>query len=99
MSVAGAVGPATDPAVTLLVVMLVEQMMRAPPPLADPLHWLIVTPRADDCVPVAVQVEPATTPPPLADPLHWVIVAPEVVAGKGSQAIVMPPPPAEPTHC
>jgi hypothetical protein len=46
-------------------------------------------------VPVAVQVSP-TSVPPLAEPLHWVIVAPVVVAGKGSQPVVIPPP--EPTH-
>ena len=78
--------------------MLAEQMIRAPPPLAEPLHWLILTPWAGDFVPVAVQVEDLTRPPPLPEPLHWVIVAPEVVAGKGMQAIFLPPPPAEPTH-
>ena len=35
--------------------MLAEQMTRAPPPLAEPLHWLIVTRWAADFVPVAVQ--------------------------------------------
>ncbi len=75
--------------------MLAEQMTRAPPPLAEPLHWLTLTLRAAASVPVAVQVRP-TRVPPLAEPLHWVIVAPVVVAGKGSQPVVMPPP--EPTH-
>jgi hypothetical protein len=60
--------------------MLAEQMTRAPPPLAEPLHWLIVTRWAADFVPVAVQVSP-TRVPPLAEPLHWVIAAPLVVAG------------------
>ncbi len=32
-----------------------------------------------------------SAPPPLAEPLHCVIVAPLVVAGKGSQPVVMPP--------
>jgi len=81
-----------------LFVTFAEQMIRAPPPLAEPLHWLILRAAPEDFVPVAVQVEDATRPPPFAEPLHWVIVAPEVVAGKGSQTIVMPPPPAEPTH-
>jgi len=81
-----------------LLVMFAEQMIRAPPPLAEPLHWLILRAAPEDFVPVAVQVEEATRPPPFAEPLHWVIVAPEVVAGKGSQTILMPPPPAEPTH-
>jgi hypothetical protein len=82
-------------AAAALVVTLAEQMTRAPPPLAEPLHWLIVTIRAADSVPVAVQVRP-TRVPPLAEPLHCVIVAPVVVAGNGLQPVVMPPP--EPTH-
>jgi len=95
-AVAPAVGAGVAACTTL--VMLAEQMIRAPPPLAEPLHWLTMTARADAAVPVAVQVDVATTPPPLAEPLHWVIVAPVVVAGNGSHAIVIPPPPAEPTH-
>jgi hypothetical protein len=82
-------------AAAALVVTLAEQMTRPPPPLAEPLHWLIVTIRAADSVPVAVQVRP-TRVPPLAEPLHCVIVAPVVVAGNGLQPVVMPPP--EPTH-
>ena len=41
-----------------------------------------------------------TRVPPLAEPLHWVIVAPVVVAGNGSQRIVVPIPPnsPDPTH-
>ena len=38
----------------MLLVILVEQMTRAPPPFAEPLHWLIVTPRDEGSVPVAV---------------------------------------------
>jgi hypothetical protein len=49
-------------------------------------------------VPVAVQVEPGTVPPPSADPLHCVIVAPVVLAGVGSQMIMLPAPLQEPTH-
>src|ERR1035437_9695440 len=80
---------------TALLIRLAEQMTRAPPPLAEPLHWLTVTPWAEAIVPVAVQVRP-TRVPPLAEPLHWVIAAPVVLAGKGSQPVVIPPP--EPTH-
>ena len=75
--------------------IVAEQITRAPPPLVEPLHWLIVTSAPEDIVPLAVQVSP-TRVPPLAEPLHWVIAAPEVVAGKGLQPIVIPPP--EPTH-
>ena len=67
-----------------MFVMFAEQMTKAPPPLAEPLHWLMVTPRVEDIVPLAVQVS-STRVPPLAEPLHWVSAAPEVVAGKGSQ--------------
>src|SRR5450756_1898741 len=75
--------------------MFAEQMTRAPPPLAELLHWLMVTPWAEGFVPVAVHFS-STRVPPLAEPLHWVIVAPVVVAGKGSQVFATPPP--EPTH-
>jgi hypothetical protein len=78
-----------------LLVKLAEQIMRAPPPLAEPLHWVIVTGRAEAMEPVAVQVMP-TRVPPLAEPLHWVIAALVVVAGKGLQPVVIPPP--DPTH-
>ena len=89
-----------EPVVVVLVVrirltMLAEQITSAPPPLADPLHWLTRTDSADDLLPVAVQVS-WTRVPPFAEPLHWLIVAPDVVAGKGSQPVCLPPP--EPTH-
>src|SRR5450759_4969146 len=74
--------------------MFAEQMTRAPPPLAELLHWLMVTPWAEGFVPVAVHFS-STRVPPLAEPLHWVIAAPVVVAGKGSQPVVILP---EPTH-
>jgi hypothetical protein len=81
---------------------LAEQTTRAPPPLAEPLHWLIVTGWAEAIVPVAVQVRPTgeVRVKPLAEPLHWVIAAPVIVLGKGSQWIVWPtmPPAPEPTH-
>jgi hypothetical protein len=91
LAVAVGVGPGPE----AWFVMFAEQMTRAPPPLAEPLHWLILTAWAPECVPVAVQVIP-TSVPPLAEPLHWVIAAPDVVAGKGEQPVVMPPP--DPTH-
>src|SRR6185369_17269327 len=78
-----------------LLTMLAEQMTRAPPPFADPLHWLTLTECVELIVPVAVQVR-RTRVPPFADPLHCVTRAPEVVAGNGSQPDVIPPP--EPTH-
>src|ERR1035437_5475383 len=80
---------------TALLIRVAEQMTRAPPPLAEPLHWLTVRAWVEAMVPVAVQVSP-TRVPPLADPLHWVIAAPVVLAGKGSQPVVIPPP--DPTH-
>jgi hypothetical protein len=81
-------------ALTRTFLMLAEQMTSAPPPLAEPLHWLIVTPWDEGFVPLAVHLS-WTSVPPLAEPLHCVIVAPVVVAGKGSQPMVMLP---EPTH-
>ncbi len=75
--------------------MLDEQMTSPPPPFVESLHWLMVTAWAGVCVPLAVHVRP-TSVPPLADPLHCVIVAPVVVAGKGSQPLVIPSP--DPTH-
>ena len=81
--------------VTTWLVMLAEQSIRPPPPEPEPLHWLIVMTRAEAIVPLAMQSIP-TRWPPLAEPLHWVIAASTVVAGKGSQPVVMPSP--EPTH-
>ena len=75
--------------------MFAEQMTRAPPPLAEPLHWLTLTLAAEDLVPVAVHFS-CTRVPPLAEPLHWVMVALVVLAGKGSHSFAMPSP--EPTH-
>ena len=98
VSVAGDVGVAVDPPVaaagTRRFVIFVEQMTRAPPPLAEPLHWLTRTPCEAGFVPLAVQVSWTRVPPP-AEPLHCVIVAFVVVAGNGSQPVVMLP---EPTH-
>lgn len=101
VDVAGRDVPPPEPLVgdvlpaTCLFVMLAEQMTRAPPPLAEPLHWLIRTPWDEGFVPEAVHSR-RTRVPPLAEPLHWVIVALVVVAGKGSQLFAMPSP--EPTH-
>src|SRR5687768_13849412 len=79
--------------------MLAEQTSRLPPPLAEPLHWLIRTTRPADSVPLALQIRP-TSVPPFAEPLHCVIVAPVVVAGNGSHTIVAPmaPDSPDPTH-
>jgi hypothetical protein len=96
--VAGTVGaapPPVDPAGRIRLTRLVEQMTSAPPPLAEPLHWLIRTLLDVDFVPVAVHFS-WTSVPPLAEPLHWVIVAPVVLAGNGSHSFAMPSP--EPTH-
>jgi len=75
-------------AASTLFVMLAEHTVRVPPPLDEPLHWLIVTARPEDWVPDAVQVSDA--PPSLPEPLHWVIVAVVVVAGSGLQALTVP---------
>lgn len=76
VSVGGGVERAVDPggglAATALFSMFAEQMTKAPPPLVESFHWLIVTPRAEDSVPVAVQVS-STRVPPFAEPLHCVI--------------------------
>ena len=90
-----ALGVAVGVTVTALLATLAEQMTRDPPPLAELLHWLTVTTWAEAIVPVAVQVSP-TRVPPFADPLHWVIAAPVVLAGKGLQPVVIPPP--DPPH-
>ena len=50
----GARGDAAAAAVIRWFEMLAEQMTRAPPPLAEPLHWLILTDLTDDFVPEAV---------------------------------------------
>src|SRR6476659_9125992 len=94
-SVGGAVAEVVVVLDTRRFVMLAEQITSAPPPFVEPLHWLMVTLCDEGVVPVAVQVSP-TSVPPLAEPWHWVIVAPVVVAGNGSQPVVIPPP--EPTH-
>jgi len=50
--------------------MLVEQTTLLPPPLAEPLHWFIVTASEALTVPDAVQLDGVTSPPPLPEPLH-----------------------------
>jgi len=93
-----------DPASAVLVgagdgmrrlTMLLVQMTSSPPPLAESLHWLMVTERPEAIVPVAVQVN-STNVPPLPEPLHCVIAASVTVAGNGLQPVVMLLP--EPTH-
>ena len=53
-----------------LVVMLVEQTILLPPPLVEPLHWLILTGSEALTVPDAIQLDGETSPPPLPEPLH-----------------------------
>ena len=79
---------------TSLLVKMAEQTTLAPPPLPEPLHWLIVMLKVEAVVPVAVQARP-TSVPPLAEPLHWVIAA-LVADCNGMHPVVRPPP--EPTH-
>ena len=82
-------------AATELFWMLAEQTSRLPPPLAEPLHWLIEHGEPGG-LRARRSADRPTSVPPLAEPLHWVIVAPEVVAGKGSQTIVGRSPPIRP---
>src|SRR4051794_41909285 len=55
--------------------MLAEQITSAPPPLAEPLHWLIRTVCVDAFVPEAGHLQ-RTRVPPFPDPLHRVTPAP-----------------------
>jgi hypothetical protein len=83
-----------------LVVIRALHVTKSPPPLADPLHWLIVTGQSVDAVEVDIeQVTRIVAPPPLPDPLHWVTSAPEVDPN-GVQLVVgsVPPPPPDPMH-
>jgi len=50
--------------------MLAEQTTLLPPPLAEPLHWFIVTGSEALTVPDAAQLDGETSPPPLPEPLH-----------------------------
>lgn len=73
-------GLRAGPAATALLVTFAEQMTRASPPLAEPLHCVIVAPAV---VAVAPGLRPMNSleiwtlqrsvpPPPLIASLHWV---------------------------
>jgi len=86
-------------AVTKAFSSVAVQVTALPPPVALPLHWLMVTGSAE-VAPVTVQstadIE-TMVPPPVADPLHWVTVA-LVVLPFGLHTSVSPPPVADPMH-
>jgi hypothetical protein len=78
--------------------MSAVQVTVLPPPPSEPLHWLIVTGRADATVAATLHCTRPAPPPPLAEPLHCVTVAP-VVAPSGLQFVVFTPPPVpDPMH-
>jgi hypothetical protein len=81
----------------MLLVIDDVQVTRLPPPLPDPLHWLMVTGNADDAV-EGPTVQVTVAPPPFPEPLHWVIVAPDVELSGLHTRPPPPPPVAEPTH-
>jgi hypothetical protein len=75
------------------------QVTALPPPVAVPLHWLMVTGSAV-AAPVTVQAavgSPAYVPPPVTEPLHCVTVA-LVVLPLGAHATVPPAPVTDPMH-
>jgi hypothetical protein len=89
-------GAATFTTLTTLAL----QVTVLPPPLADPLHWLILTLIAEVTVDVVtVHFTRLLPPPPLPDPLHWVMVAP-LVEPSGLHWVVgcVPPPFPDPMH-
>ena len=86
----------TGAAARMLLVIDDVQVTRLPPPLPDPLHWLMVTGNAEDTV-EGPTVQVTMAPPPLPEPLHWVIVAPDVELD-GLHVRLAPPPSAEPMH-
>jgi hypothetical protein len=67
-----------DVAMKLLVNVAI-QVTVLPPPLEEPLHWLIVTGSAV-AAPVTSHCTRVLAPPPFPEPLHWVTVAPVVLA-------------------
>jgi hypothetical protein len=77
-----------------------RQLTVAPPPLPEPLHWLIVTGSAGVCVEaVTSQRTRSVAPPPLPELLHWLTVAPVVLpAGEHCTVGSGPPPAPEPLH-
>jgi len=84
----------------IVVVREARQVVVEPPPLADPLHWLMVTGSAAPWVDGSTsQRTRSVAPPPLPELLHCVIVAP-VVLPTGVHWTVgwVPPPWPEPLH-
>ena len=98
--VAAGVGVGLAGAAVTLEVICARQTTTAPPPLPEPLHWLIVTGSAEFEVEVrTVQVTRIVPPPPLPESLHWVIVALVVLPiGLHDTVGAPPPPPPEPLH-
>jgi hypothetical protein len=98
VGVVGSVVVVVGAAAVKSLVKLVEQVTVLPPPLAEPLHWLMVTGSAD-APPVTLHCTRVLAPPPFPEPLHWVTVA-FVVLATGAQTTVgcVPPPVPEPTH-
>ncbi len=95
-------GVAVGPGALTLFVILALQTTVAPPPLPEPLHWLIVTVRTEVVVEsdATVHRTRCVPPPPFPESLHCVAVAPVVVAGKGEHETVgaVPPPAPEALH-
>jgi hypothetical protein len=101
VGVVGAVGTVVvvvGAAATKLLVNVVIQVTVLPPPLAEPLHWLMVTGSADE-PPVTSHCTLVLAPPPFPEPLHCVTVAPVVLA-TGAHTTVgwVPPSPPDPMH-
>jgi hypothetical protein len=76
--------------------------MLPPPPLPEPLHWVMVAPLVE---PSGLHWVVGWVPPPFPDPLHWLMVAgvtfalPTMVLATWTvHAIVPPPPLADPLH-
>ena len=85
-------------AVTLLMMDELHTMSE-PPPLAELLHWLIVTSRSASDVEPVPTVQVNELPPPLTESLHWVMSALVVLRPSGLQARSTTVPPAnEPLH-
>ena len=75
----------------------------APPPLPEPLHWVMVAPVV---TPIGLQSRVGAVPPPVPEPLHWLIDAgtavpsPVMVLVMCTVQVTVPPPPLpEPLHC
>ena len=95
-------GVAVGAGAATLFVTLALQTTVAPPPLPEPLHWLIFTVRTEAVVESDATVHRTrwVPPPPLPESLHCVTVAPTVLAGKGVHESVgaVPPPAPEALH-